>query len=138
MRNDKEIAKRLYLSGMKLIEISTEIDIPEATLKSWSSSEKWTELRLKEENLNDRISKIINQHIESMEGEVSTVTREKVVMLKDLMSIRQSTRVNFVDKVQMTEELIKYAQENKKHEDAQAVAEVAKDYIETEYNKIEE
>lgn len=138
MRNDKEIAKRLYLSGMRLTEISTEIDVPGDTLKHWSASEKWTELRLKEENLNDRISKIINLHIEKMEGTDSMVTRENVVMLKDLMSIRQSTRVNFVDKVQMAEELIKYAQEHKKHEDAQAVAEVAKDFIETEYNKLEE
>jgi hypothetical protein len=138
MRNDKEIAKRLYLSGMRLTEISTQLDISEGTLKNWSYSEKWTELRLREENLNDRISKIINLHIESMEGGGAVVTREKVVMLKDLMSIRQSTRVNFVDKVQMTEELIKYAQQHKKHEDAQAVAEVAKDYIETEYNKLEE
>ena len=138
MRNDKEIAKRLYLSGMKLTEISTEIDIPDSTLKSWSASEKWTELRLKEENINDRVSKIINLHLEKMEGKDSTITRENVIMLKDLMSIRQSTRVSFVDKVQMTEELIKYAQDHKKHEDAQAVAEVAKDFIETEYNKLEE
>jgi transposase len=138
MRNEKQIAKRLYLSGMKLIEIAEELDIPESTVRGWSSAEKWTEQRLKEENLNDRVSKIIDSHLESMEGKDGKTTKENVTILKDLMSIKQSTRVNFVDKVNMMEDLIKFATANKKHEDAQAVAETTKDYIEQEYNKLEE
>lgn len=138
MRNEKQIAKRLYLSGMKLTEITEELDIPDSTVRGWSSAEKWTEQRLKEENLNDRVSKIIDSHLESMEGKDGKTTKENVTILKDLMSIKQSTRVNFVDKVNMMEDLIKFATANKKHEDAQAVAETAKEYVEQEYNKLEE
>lgn len=138
MRNEKQIAKRLYLSGMKLTEIAEELDIPDSTVRGWSSAEKWTEQRLKEENLNDRVSKIIDSHLESMEGKDGKTTKENVTILKDLMSIKQSTRVNFVDKVNMMEDLIKFATANKKHEDAQAVAETAKEYVEQEYNKLEE
>lgn len=123
---------------MKLTEIAEELDIPDSTVRGWSSAEKWTEQRLKEENLNDRVSKIIDSHLESMEGKDGKTTKENVTILKDLMSIKQSTRVNFVDKVNMMEDLIKFATANKKHEDAQAVAETAKEYVEQEYNKLEE
>lgn len=123
---------------MKLTEITEELDIPDSTVRGWSSAEKWTEQRLKEENLNDRVSKIIDSHLESMEGKDGKTTKENVTILKDLMSIKQSTRVNFVDKVNMMEDLIKFATANKKHEDAQAVAETAKEYVEQEYNKLEE
>jgi predicted transcriptional regulator len=136
MKNEKEIAKRLYLSGMKLVEIATELEVNISTVKAWSSLDKWTDKRLKEENLNDRISRLIDRHIETMED--GYVNRENVVMLKDLMTIRQSTRVNFVDKVNTMEELIRFAESHKKHEDAQAVAEAVKDYIDEEYQKLEE
>lgn len=140
MKNEKEIAKRLYLSGMKLSEVATELDVNISTVKSWSTSEKWVEKRLKEDNMNDRISKIIDIHLESMENgeEELRFNPKSVVVLKDLMTIRQSTRVSFADKVHTVEELLTYAEKNKKHEDAQAVAETVKDFIDEEYQKLEE
>lgn len=139
MKNEKEIAKRLYLSGMKLSEIATELDINFNTVKTWSSSEKWTEKRLKEENLNERISKIIDRHIEAIEDEVLSPVNEKdVKVLKDLITIKQSTRVTFASKMMALEELLTFAEKNKKHEDAQAVAETIKGFIDQEYHKLEE
>ncbi len=136
MKNEKEIAKRLYLSGMKLSEIAVELEVNISTLKNWSASEKWAEKRLKEENLNDRISKIIDIQLEIIED--GDLSRGSISILKDLMTIRQSTRISFADKVHTAEELITFAEKNKKHEDAQAVAETVKDYIEGEYQKLEE
>ena len=34
-------AKEMYLSGMKLIEISKELDLPEGTVRRWKSTRKW-------------------------------------------------------------------------------------------------
>jgi phage terminase small subunit len=38
---DREKAKVLYLSGKKVVEIASELDIKEGTLRSWKSRGKW-------------------------------------------------------------------------------------------------
>ena len=34
-------AKEMYLSGMKLIDISKQLDLPEGTVRRWKSTHKW-------------------------------------------------------------------------------------------------
>lgn len=38
---NKEKAKELYLSGMKLIEIASQLNLPEGTIRGWKSRYKW-------------------------------------------------------------------------------------------------
>ena len=40
---DKRIsqAKEMYLSGMKLVEIAKQLDLPEGTVRRWKSTHKW-------------------------------------------------------------------------------------------------
>ena len=40
---DKRIeqAKALYLKGMKLVDISKQLDLPEGTVRRWKSTYKW-------------------------------------------------------------------------------------------------
>ena len=42
-RPDERInrAKEMYLSGMKLIDISKQLDLPEGTVRRWKSTHKW-------------------------------------------------------------------------------------------------
>lgn len=139
MRNDKEVSKALYINGMRLTEISEKLDISINTLKSWSSVGKWTDTRIREENINSRVSRLIDTHLESIELKgKGNFSRDQSNILKDLMAIRQSIRVNFADRVNIIEDLIKYAERNSQHADLQAVAVVSKDYIDEEYNKLEE
>ena len=34
-------AKELFLSGMKLVDISRQLDVPEGTVRRWKSTYKW-------------------------------------------------------------------------------------------------
>lgn len=43
--NQREEARKLYLRGLFLPEISKLLDIPQRTLENWQSSEKWTVLK---------------------------------------------------------------------------------------------
>lgn len=43
--NQREDARKLYLRGLFLPEISKLLDIPQRTLENWQSSEKWTRLK---------------------------------------------------------------------------------------------
>lgn len=43
--NQREDARKLYLRGLFLPEISKLLDIPQRTLENWQSSEKWTVLK---------------------------------------------------------------------------------------------
>ena len=38
---NKDKAKELYLSGMKLIEIANQLNLPEGTIRGWKSRHKW-------------------------------------------------------------------------------------------------
>lgn len=47
---DREKAKRLYLQGKTLAEISAELDIKSSTLRSWKSRDKWPDIATKKRN----------------------------------------------------------------------------------------
>ena len=49
---DKRIeqAKALYLKGLKLIDISKQLDLPEGTVRRWKSTYKWDNERLDKES----------------------------------------------------------------------------------------
>lgn len=36
-----ELAKELYLKGMKLVEIASQLDLPEGTVRRWKCTHKW-------------------------------------------------------------------------------------------------
>ena len=40
---DKRIeqAKELYLKGMKMVEIASQLDLPEGTVRRWKCTHKW-------------------------------------------------------------------------------------------------
>ncbi len=137
MRNDKEVSKALYINGMKLIEISDKLDISINTLKSWSSLDKWTDSRIKEDSINNRVTHLINTHLESIEGK-ENISRDEVTILKELMTIRQNNHVSFIDKVKLMKELTEFAIINSKHSDSQTIAFVSHQYITDEYEKLED
>ena len=43
--DQRENARKLYLRGLYLLEISILLNIPKRTLENWQSSEKWTILK---------------------------------------------------------------------------------------------
>lgn len=58
-------AKELYLKGQKLIEIASQLGVPEGTVRSWKNRYKWELARCKRET----------QRCESKERRISQVTR---------------------------------------------------------------
>ena len=36
-----EKAKAMYLEGMKLVEIASQLNLPEGTVRRWKSTHKW-------------------------------------------------------------------------------------------------
>lgn len=138
MRNDKDIAKRLYVSGMKLTEIATQLDVQYSILKNWSSLGKWAEIRGEEDNLNEQLVKMIVVQIGEMRAEKGKYKREDVATLKDLMTMRNANHLSFLDKVKLMKDLTDYAISAATHSDSQAVAEITRQYIEIEYDKLEE
>lgn len=47
-------AKQMYLDGMKLIDISRQLDLPEGTVRRWKSTHKWDSERSDKINANVR------------------------------------------------------------------------------------
>lgn len=50
-------AKQMYLDGMKLIDISRQLDLPEGTVRRWKSTHKWDSDRSDKINANVRIKR---------------------------------------------------------------------------------
>lgn len=73
----REEARRLYLRGLYLPEISILLDIPKRTLENWQSSEKWTLLKecpeVKKRAYDLKAGGYMNKEIAEM-LDVSTVT----------------------------------------------------------------
>lgn len=47
-------AKQMYLDGMKLIDISRQLDLPEGTVRRWKSTHKWDSERSDKKDANVR------------------------------------------------------------------------------------
>lgn len=50
-------AKQMYLDGMKLIDISRQLDLPEGTVRRWKSTHKWDSERSDKSDANVRIKR---------------------------------------------------------------------------------
>lgn len=50
-------AKQMYLDGMKLIDISRQLDLPEGTVRRWKSTHKWDNERSDKSDANVRIKR---------------------------------------------------------------------------------
>ena len=50
-------AKKMYLDGMKLIDISRQLDLPEGTVRRWKSTHKWDSERSDKNDANVRIKR---------------------------------------------------------------------------------
>lgn len=50
-------AKQMYLDGMKLIDISRQLDLPEGTVRRWKSTHKWDNERSDKNDANVRIKR---------------------------------------------------------------------------------
>jgi phage terminase small subunit len=69
-------AKEMYLQGMKLVEIASQLNLPEGTVRRWKSTHKWDNER------SDKISE--RSHKESEQNKVKRKTVAKEV--KSVMS----------------------------------------------------
>ena len=45
-----EQAKAMYLKGMKLVEIASQLNLPEGTVRRWKSTHKWDSERSDKNN----------------------------------------------------------------------------------------
>lgn len=50
-------AKDMYLDGMKLVEIASQLNLPEGTVRRWKSTHKWDSERSDKKKANVRIKK---------------------------------------------------------------------------------
>lgn len=57
-------AKELFLSGMKLIDISRQLDVPEGTVRRWKSTYKWESERSDRNNERSEIKRAQKEHKE--------------------------------------------------------------------------
>lgn len=57
-------AKELFLSGMKLIDISRQLDVPEGTVRRWKSTYKWENERSDKNNERSEIKRAQKEHKE--------------------------------------------------------------------------
>ena len=56
-----EEARRLFDSGMKLIEISEKLGVPEGTVRSWKNRYKWNNATLQKKKRNVARKKVVSQ-----------------------------------------------------------------------------
>lgn len=54
-----EEARRLFDSGMKLIEISEKLSVPEGTVRSWKNRYKWNNATLREKKVDSLATKML-------------------------------------------------------------------------------
>ena len=62
-----EQAKAMYLSGMKLVEIASQLNLPEGTVRRWKSTHKWeSERSEKKANVRKEKKKTVAEEVKQV------------------------------------------------------------------------
>lgn len=82
-----EKAKTMYLEGMKLVEIASQLNLPEGTVRRWKSTHKW------ENERSDKKSERSEKRKRGAQPGTRTVPVGRLGIRKQLL--RESLRLSF-------------------------------------------
>ena len=82
-----EQAKAMYLKGAKLVEIASQLNIPEGTVRRWKCTHKWDNER-SDKKANVRIEKKVVSLEIRMRRDMVELDRQRTGMLKNMDSFQ--------------------------------------------------
>lgn len=91
-----EQAKAMYLQGMKLVEIASQLSLPEGTVRRWKCTHKWENERSgmsSDKKTNVRIRKEVDSQRIKMLSEMAVEHLNRIRMLKNTDSSASISRM---------------------------------------------
>lgn len=77
-----EQAKAMYLSGMKLVEIASQLNLPEGTVRRWKSTHKWeSERSEKKANVRKEKKKTVAEEVKQVMGNPDLTDKQRLFCL---------------------------------------------------------